>query len=586
MIWVHFDRKLTTGFVFSENHTRIYRLDATPEEVPASKLSLADFPLFSNYIEKRLVQTEREIFSQLREYKSSNVAFLLFQFFKCNYEGIDVNKNLIEPLLINYSKIPNLQTYFVEHLSRNLLGNKALKNIEATFFSLTNGQDFINSVFEKYPVNQISKIHKSWLKVLDIVEIDESVLYYRASNIGYFDTLFAASLREVEPQDAYFKFATLVGNFPRKRGSIEDKFFESFEMLSRDCANLKKTYSQKSNTSVAAQKVSNTRFLHFFRAGMYIREELERKISYFADQVNDLDPKKILPASSDDSAKVWLEQSMSFWNDTFFKLCIDISDSLIVYFGSRHETLPRITIKGIEEVGTKLYINTIYRDHDVDYLQNSVADDNTGFSFSLKTGQPFFNNDLPACYRARIYSNARLPKLDEHNKKAIKRRISSKNGWMKIWEHGTSEQKQNAYKSTLIFPIRISPGKRGNNIEFDKNDYLVSGFLCVDHPEAYYFDPKYDIEVLRSSANVLGTYLSARRVTFLCAKLILKLITRLGRKREKLTIESLYDQYDHREIASDGLKRSIEREAIASPSIALLDIALIPENKKSRKIDR
>jgi len=571
-VLVHFDPSGERAFTFEKGEG--YEISLQGNSVVKKKIGLNHQSLyrFTSNIETYENITERDVVSKLESYIQSNRAQLLrnaLELFNSSPDGSNrILSRLLGSLELVKLDLPQVFAHLVR--SKDLLEvfdgkSWKVKNLPAW-------EPFRAKLAEHYSFSHAKKVAECWSSIQTPIGATEEELFSRCRQKHFFETLNRSCDSSVDLNASYLEYCGIVGNLPRSEGTLEEHFFEAFSKLSPTIAAKKRTYhSLQSSPQFSKVFVSNPALLSDFIAeANALRSSMEESLASLASKISVESLKGANVGEDGEAEKRKLEEILAEWNSLFHFACLGTSRALQNYFQPRHKVGPRITVKSIDLEENSLRIHTIFRDHKADYAQSSQLEQNSGFQFALRTGEPFVCNNIPASFKAGIYRNPRLPDLNNASLRQNSARIKSKHGWASLWSVTSGQTSDSSYKSTMIIPINISRVTKQSGADNRLTHQAVTAFLCIDHEVENYFDPKHDVRILESGVGILRSYLSTRHSVLVSTQIILKLVDRLKDRFRTIRVQS---SFESRIIEVSRLKRSII-EADSTSALSFVDYGL------------
>jgi hypothetical protein len=145
-----------------------------------------------------------------------------------------------------------------------------------------------------------------------------------------------------------------------------------------------------------------------------------------------------------------------------------------------------------------------------------------------------------------------------------------------LWGIDKTGDPSSGYKSTLVVPIKVPRSPSEMDDRLNETDRLVIAFLCIDHIDENYFDPRSDLEVAGASAALLATYLATRKAILINARYLEKILKRLSAMHTTLRIES---QDRTKRIDPKAIGNFGELDEVESEPIALIDLILLTQER-------
>lgn len=567
---VHFDPNSERAFVFVNDNAQEYILSKSSFVSRSAKIRKNSLYRHCSSIEIFEFTSEDEIEEKLRFYTASNIAQLVrnaLELHAVDAQGAAMMLKLLHPQFSSFDSAP---LHLFEQLARyeNLIS--MFKGDEWKLSNVNAWRPYRDSLTAMYSLRKVRKVCHSWQEMGKYIKVPEEELFAKGRQKSFFSTLYDATNNEVDLNNAYLEYCGLVGNIPRKAGSLESQFFCVFGGLSRNIRSKKKTYAVSVGLQNPIAAPNTDGLSNFLKESNKIREKLEASLSNLAIKFQDLGLETLNKKKLQKGQKEKLEVHLSELNSVFHATCFGVAKALGDYFQPRHPAKPRITIKAIDLENDDLKLYTIFRDHKANYSQSTSLDENTGFQFALKTGQLFLSNNVHASYKVGIYKNPRLTRLTAANKARISSKLRSQNGWLSLWKDSENGSEGASYRSTMILPINISRPS-SNSTPGDRIDrVVVTAFLCIDHETESYFNPKIDLDVMQSGAGLFRTYLTNRHSLLVSTRIILNIVDRLKGKFSSLRIES---NFESRELDINRLLNSIEK-ADSKSTLSFVDYGL------------
>jgi hypothetical protein len=290
------------------------------------------------------------------------------------------------------------------------------------------------------------------------------------------------------------------------------------------------------------------------------------------------------------SIALLLERLLNYSNRELFSAVTKNFSYLRTFFRHRAGSAPRISLKGNYFIDAENTVVSIFRDHFASYLSDTAIEHNTGFYSIKNSGRYFLENDIPAAAIFRSYVNPRL----DHAKlfsaaNAVSRsdalRVVTEN-WEEYWKDYEPDKRgdKSFYKSTMIIPLtlwdnEISPEFIESTKEkLPEIDRSVFGFLCFDHTQTGYFDPRIDLPFGKIFADILCTYVFIRMVFLDLSNTFAEVETFLGKKQLPLKVHRL-SKNERNEISSAESETEDEMRGLTAPTVA------IPEPTKLVRTD-
>jgi hypothetical protein len=210
---------------------------------------------------------------------------------------------------------------------------------------------------------------------------------------------------------------------------------------------------------------------------------------------------------------------LEFLNRRFYEVVAKNFEFLHAYYGTKEGAPPRICLKGTFRLDANETVVSIFRDHQVDYEQQSdtAIERNSGFHHIKNTGTYFLENNLPKAAVEGTYVNPRLriEQIREQAKFGGLGQVTT--DWDRYWIGFDDAHQGDAsfYKSTLIIPLTLSADVGQDfkqEVPIEDIDKSVFGFLCFDHRDVDYFDEGADVSMSEIFAGFLCHYVFTRLI--------------------------------------------------------------------------
>lgn len=264
----------------------------------------------------------------------------------------------------------------------------------------------------------------------------------------------------------------------------------------------------------------------------YLAHERHRELRELCERL-----RQITPSGSLSNSTELLERTkslLSFVDLRFKSVALQNFELIREHYYGRSEVMPRVCIKGNWERHPRRQktVAPIIRDdgstaNDLTYL----TDDNTGFKEVIDEGRYYNNPDIARAALLRRYRNPRLNELALAKLRGRLDLSSIESGrglkadeWLKCWVDWKKDaDPRRFYRSTLIVPMTL----RNNNLSQEFRDQLsvrvpqfkiteydrsILGFVCLDHPQAGFFNSDEDVALGYIVADQLSLYTFTRVV--------------------------------------------------------------------------